>query len=323
MENPLWRPSAGWLEQANLGRFARVAERRWHRKFGDYETLHRWSCEQPEQFWPTLWDFAGIVGEPGDTVLVDGDRMPGARFFPRARLNFAENLLRRRDDGDAIVFRGEDQVRRRVSHRQLYDAVSRFAQALLAQGIRPGDRVAGYLPNMPETVIATLAAAAIGAVWSSCSPDFGVKGVLDRFGQIEAKILVLADGYFYNGKWFDNLGKAREIVASLPTVERVILVPYSQPGARLDGVSTATLYEDFVAPFAAREIDFARLPFAHPRAEMHRPLRRGRHPSAPEGTSPSLRHQTGRSGVLFHHLRLDDVELADFGAGLRSNTDAL
>jgi acetoacetyl-CoA synthetase len=264
MDTPLWRPSPGWVEHANLSRFARAASLRWQHRFEDYEAVHRWSCERPQEFWPSLWDFAGIVGEPGDTVLVDGNKMPGAKFFPKGRLNFAENLLRRRDDGDAIVFRGEDRVRRRLTHRQLYDAVSRFAQALTAQGVKPGDRVAGYLPNMPETVIACLAAAAIGAVWSSCSPDFGVKGVLDRFGQIEPKLLILADGYFYNGKRFDNLAKAREIVAALPSVERVVVVPYTQDQAALEGIAPSVMYDDFVAPFTAGEIAFARLPFAHP-----------------------------------------------------------
>ncbi|HEX4113850.1 MAG TPA: acetoacetate--CoA ligase [Stellaceae bacterium] len=264
MDNPLWRPGAGAVEHANLSRFARAAALRWQHRFGDYEMLHRWSCDRPQEFWLSLWEFAGIVGEPGDTVLVDGDKMPGAKFFPRARLNFAENLLRRRDNGDAIVFRGEERVRRRLSHRQLYDSVSRFAQALTAQGIKPGDRVAGYMPNLPETVIACLAAAAIGAVWSSCSPDFGVKGVLDRFGQIEPKLLILADGYFYNGKRFDNLEKAREIAAALPSVARVVVVPYSQDAVALDGIAQGVSYDDFLAPFAAGEIAFARLPFAHP-----------------------------------------------------------
>jgi acetoacetyl-CoA synthetase len=264
MDAPLWRPTETWLEQAGMSRFARAAEQRWQHKFGDYETLHRWSCQQPREFWTSLWEFAGIVGEPGDTVLVDGNRMPGAKFFPRGRLNFAENLLRRRDDSDAIVFRGEDRVRRRISHRRLYDAVSRFAQALTARGVKPGDRVAGYMPNMPETVIACLATAAIGAVWSSCSPDFGVKGVLDRFGQIEPKILILADGYFYNGKWFDNLGKAREIVAALPSLECVVVASYGAEAAAPDGIAHAVTYDDFLGPFAAGDIAFTRFPFSHP-----------------------------------------------------------
>ncbi|HEY7991528.1 MAG TPA: acetoacetate--CoA ligase [Stellaceae bacterium] len=264
MDKPLWRPNGAWLEQTNLRRFMVEAALRWRRPFADYEALHRWSIEQPREFWPSLWDFAGIIGERGDRVVVDADKMPGARFFPDARLNYAENLLRRRGDGDAILFRGEDKARRRLSHDELYNAVSRFAQALTAQGVKPGDRVAGYLPNMPETVVACLATAAIGAVWSSCSPDFGIKGVLDRFGQIEPKVLILADGYFYNGKWFDNLGKAREIVAAMPSVERVVLASYGGDRVAPDGIAHAVAYDDFVAPFAAREIAFERFPFSHP-----------------------------------------------------------
>ena len=252
------------METTNLSRFARAAEKRWHHKFGDYETLHRWSIDEPVEFWRSLWDFAGVIGEPGETVIVDAHKMPGAKFFPQAKLNFAENLLRRRDDSDGIVFWGEERVKRRLSHRQLYDSVSRFAQALKAHGIRQGDRVVGYMPNLPETVIATLATAAIGAVWSSCSPDFGVKGVLDRFGQIEPKVLILADGYFYNGKRFDNLAKAREIVAALPRLTQIVVVPYGETNVALDGIANATMYDDFVAPFAAKDIEFARLPFAHP-----------------------------------------------------------
>ena len=264
MDQPLWQPAAGWADEANMSRFARAAERRWLHRFADYETLHRWSCEEPGEFWSTLWDFVDVAGDPGDTVVVDQNRMPGARFFPKGKLNFAENLLRRRDHNDAIVFRGEDRVRRRLSYRELNEAVSRFAQALLALGVAPGERVAGYLPNLPETVIACLGTAAIGAVWSSCSPDFGVKGVLDRFGQIEPKVLILADGYLYNGKWFDNLGKAREITAALPSLERVILVGYD--GARIvpHDIARAVAWEDFLAPFAAQELAFTRFAFSHP-----------------------------------------------------------
>jgi acetoacetyl-CoA synthetase len=305
METPLWQPSAAWLEQASLSRFARAAERRWQRKFGDYETLHRWSIDQPQEFWRSLWEFADVVGEPGDIVLVDGHKMPGARFFPEARLNFAENLLRRRDDADAIIFRGEDRVRRRLSHRQLYDAVSRFAQALSAHGIKPGDRVVGYMPNLPETVIACLAAAAIGAVWSSCSPDFGVKGVLDRFGQIEPRLLILADGYFYNGRHFDNLAKARDIVAALPSLERVVVVPYSLAAPGTGGIGHAIAYDDFLAPFAPREIEFTRLPFAHPLYVLYS--------SGTTGVPKCIVHGAG-AAVLQHkkeHLLHCDIKPGD------------
>ena len=198
---PLWAPSAARVAGANLTRFIQAVDADWNHRILDYETLYHFSVDHPEQFWATLWRFAGVIASRrGERVAVDLDRMPGAKFFPDARLNFAENLLRRRDGREAIVFWGEDRVRRTMSAAELYDAVSRVARALRAYGVHPGDRVAGYLPNLPEAIVAAIGAASVGAVWSSCSPDFGVPGVLDRFGQIAPKVLVAADGYFYNGQ---------------------------------------------------------------------------------------------------------------------------
>ena len=179
-QQPLWTPSAEQVAATNMAAFMRRAGA------DSYEALWQWSVERPEAFWPLVWDFCGAVGERGDAVLERGDRMPGAIWFPQAKLNYAENLLRQRDDSDALVFWGEGKVRRRLSRAQLYAEVSRFQQALKAAGVGEGDRVAGYLPNMPETIVAMLATTALGAVWSSASPDFGVQGVVDRFGQIEA-----------------------------------------------------------------------------------------------------------------------------------------
>ncbi|HYV87528.1 MAG TPA: AMP-binding protein, partial [Candidatus Polarisedimenticolia bacterium] len=171
-QEPLWKPGADRIAASNLARFCREVGQP-----VDMAALHAWSVAEPEAFWRAIWSFAGVIGDgPGKTGIENPGKMPGARFFPEARLNYAENLLRRRDDGDAIVFRGEDKVRRRLSHRQLYDLVSRLAQAMRAAGVKPGDRVAGFLPNLPETLAGMLAAAAIGATWSSCSPDFGVQG---------------------------------------------------------------------------------------------------------------------------------------------------
>jgi acetoacetyl-CoA synthetase len=175
-------------------------EERWDTDIGDYAALYRFSIEEKEKFWQSVADFAGIIGEGSwETVLADGEEMPGARWFPDARLNFAENLLPRGDGADAIVFWGEDEVRRRLSWAELTGEVSKLSQAFTAMGVGPGDRVAAFMPNMPETMIAALAAASVGAVFSSCSPDFGADGVLDRFGQIEPKVLFSADGYFFNG----------------------------------------------------------------------------------------------------------------------------
>ena len=187
-DGPLWTPPPARAAATNLAAFMAAVRRRHGVDIAGYDDLHRWSIERPQAFWAELWDFCGIVAEArGARVVEDFDRMPGARWFPDARLNFAENLLRRRDDGPALIFCDEAGRQRSLSHRRLHDEVSRLAQALAACGVGPGDRVAGFLPNLPETAIAMLAAAARGAVWSSCSPDFGIKGVMDRFGQIAPK----------------------------------------------------------------------------------------------------------------------------------------
>src|SRR5205809_649318 len=219
-ERPLWTPSSERIEEANLTRFARQAIRDWKLGLNDYPAFYRWTIEHPEQFWDSLWKFASVrASAKGTRVLVNGDRMPGARWYPEARLNFAENLLRRRDASTAMVFWGEDKVKRRLTHRELYEQVSRIAQGLRALGVKPGDRVAAYLPNLPEAIAAMLAATSIGASFSTCSPDFGVQGVLDRFGQIAPAVLFAADGYFYNGKEIDSLEKLREIAARLPSLK--------------------------------------------------------------------------------------------------------
>ncbi len=295
METPLWRPSAARVAAANLTRFMSEAGQRWGVALPDYAALHRWSVEHPEQFWDAMWDFGGIVAErKGNRVLDDGERMPGARFFPEARLNFAENLLHHGTaQGDAIVFWGEDRVKRRLSHAELYAAVSRLAQALKAEGIGPCDRVAGYLPNMPETVIAMLATAALGAVWSSCSPDFGVKGVLDRFGQIEPKALILAEGYYYNGKAFDCLEKGRAILAQLPSVRRAIVVPYTRAAPPLDGLPNAVMFADYIGPYKGTAIAFSRQPFDHPLYIMYS--------SGTTGAPKCIVH--GAGGTLIQHLK--------------------
>ena len=213
---PLWQPSADRMAGSNIVAFMREAEKRWSVSLPDYEALWRWSVDRPENFWTLVWDFCGIVAETrGDRVIADGDAMPGARFFPDARLSFAQNLMRRRDDTPALIFKGEDRVKRQISWAQLYDEVSCMAQAMRAMGIVEGDRVAAYMPNMPETVIAMLGANSIGAIFSSASPDFGVQGVVDRFGQIEPKILIAADGCYYATKTIDVIDRVD--VSSSPT----------------------------------------------------------------------------------------------------------
>ncbi len=293
MTAPLWQPSPRRIADANLTAFMKQVEADRGRSFATYEDLHAWSIEEIESFWRAVWRFSGVIGEGGDgAVLVDADKMPGARFFPDAKLNFAENLLRRRDDGDAMVFWGEDKVKRRVSHRALYDQVSRLAQAMRAEGVGPGDRVAGFMPNMPETVMATLAAASLGAIWSSCSPDFGVQGVLDRFGQIEPKILFCPDGYYYNGKALDSLPRVKEFSARLPSLKRIVVVPYLHDEPALDGLERGVALADFLAPFTPGEIDFHRGDFNAPLYIMYS--------SGTTGMPKCIVH--GAGGTLLKHI---------------------
>jgi acetoacetyl-CoA synthetase len=294
-DQPLWQPSAKRIAEANLTAFMREAGARWGRTFADYPALHQWSVDQPEAFWLSVWDFCGVAAETrGERVLVDGNRMPGAAWFPDAHLNFAQNLLRRRDDTDALVFWGEDRVRRRLTHAELYRAVAQLAAALRVQGVKPGDRIAAILPNMPEAVIAMLATASLGAIFSSCSPDFGAQGVLDRFGQIEPKVLIVADGYYYKGKVIDCLGKIGEVVNRLPTVERVVVVPYVYARHDLRGIRAARLYAEVVAPHAGETgISFEQLPFGHPLYVMYS--------SGTTGVPKCIVH--GAGGVLLQHLK--------------------
>ncbi len=263
---PLWAPSPDRLQNAELTHFTEGWNRPDLAESHDYAGLHAASVAEPEAFWNAVWDFAGIVGDKGAPPSIsDGEKMPGARFFPNARLNFAENLLRSRGEGDALVFRGEDKVERRLSWDALRASVSRAQQALLALGVGPGDRVAAMMPNMPETIIAMLAAASIGATWSSCSPDFGKQGVLDRFGQIEPKVLIAVDGYWYNGKRIEIGDKLAAVAAELPTLEAVWLVDYLGDAAQLaDGLAHGAAFGAVLESYVAGEPRYTRLSFDHP-----------------------------------------------------------
>ena len=261
----LWQPSPERVRGANLTRFMDQVGDDWRVAVSDYASLHAFSLNEPQKFWQSMIDFAGLVAETwGMRPLVDDDKMPGAVWFPDAKLNFAENLLNLKGSDEAMVFRGEDKVETRVSHAELHALVSRTQQALVRAGVGVGDRVAAVMPNMPETVICMLATVSLGAIWSSCSPDFGVQGVLDRFGQIEPTVLIASDGYYYNGKELDCLAKVAEIAHALPSVARTVIVPYASAKPYVSRIANALTYADFIAALEAKPITYARLPFNHP-----------------------------------------------------------
>ena len=293
-DTPLWSPSQEKVAQSNLTAFAAKAKRIAGRPLSDYADLHRWSIEERGAFWSLVWDEFGVIGEKGGRDLVDGDRMPGARFFPDATLNFAENLLRKTGPEDAIVFRGEDKVEKRLSWDELHALVSPLQQALMAAGVRAGDRVAAMLPNMPEAVAAMLAVTSLGAVWSSCSPDFGERGVLDRFGQIEPTVFFAVDGYWYNGKPVDVSEKVAAVASQLPGVRKTIVVDYL---GKTDAVAASTPRGESLAaairPFAAKPVTFARVPFGHPLYILFS--------SGTTGIPKCIVHSVG--GTLLQHIK--------------------
>jgi len=284
MENMLWKPKspkksllAQFIAQYNLPE--------------NYPELWRWSCENSEDFWSSLWEFCGVIGDKGERVLETAQKMQDCKFFPDASLNYAQNCLKRRDDGDAVVFWGEDKVKRRLSWAELYDSVSRLQQYLIAKGVGKGDRVAGFVSNLPEALIGMLATSSIGAIWSSASPDFGVQGVLDRFGQIEPKILIAVEGYFYNGKTIDCMPKINEFLPQLPTVEECIIISYANETPTLpDNMITWAHVQD---TYTVKDIEFTRLDFNHPLFIMFS--------SGTTGVPKCILHSQG--GVLLTHLK--------------------
>jgi len=261
----LWTPSPGRVQSCNLYCFMQQVNSNLGLNLDSYQALYQWSVEHIADFWKALWEHIDVIASvPYSQVLDDAAKMPGAKWFTGARLNFAQNLLRFRDQQTALIFHGEDRVRRELTYAELYQGVARIAWSLKRLGVQPGDRVVGYMPNIPETVMAMLAATSMGAVWSSCSPDFGIKGVLDRFGQIQPKVLFTTDGYFFKGKRIDVLARMMRIAAQIPAIEKIVVVPYANKQPRIDQLPNSVLFNDFVAAEAGPEIEFAQLPFGHP-----------------------------------------------------------
>jgi acetoacetyl-CoA synthetase len=291
LDGPIWTPSTLRIADANLTRFmAHVQER--GVGAGDYRALWSWSVADPAAFWTALLDFTGVLADrTGGPALVDGHLMPGAKWFPGTRLNFAENLLRRDGPEPAIVFRNEAGHRRELSWDALRLEVARVADGLREAGVGPGDRVAGFLPNLPETIVAMLSTASIGATWSSCSPDFGIQGVLDRFGQIEPKVLFTADGYFYGGKTHDSLARVAGVLEQIPSIRQVVVIDYVRANPDLGALRDAVHYADFGQPGAAP--GFPRLPFDHPLYILYS--------SGTTGTPKCIVH--GAGGTLLQHLK--------------------
>ena len=294
MSRLLWQPSEERIRRTNMFQFLQHVNAKHGTAFRSYDDLYRWSIEDIPTFWATLWDYAGFVVSHGYDLVVDNvHKMPGARWFEGAQLNFAENLLRYRDDRIALSFKGEGRPTVHTTYAELYDRVARLAASLRAMGIQPGDRIAGFVPNMTETVVAMLAATSVGAVWSSCSPDFGIKGVLDRFGQIQPRVLFTADGYQYNGKTFDSLERISEILKKLPTIEKVVVIPYAQPNPDPGRVRNGVLLEEFMAKESGLSVDFQQVPANHPLYIMYS--------SGTTGIPKCIVH--GTVGTLIQHFK--------------------
>jgi len=288
----LWKPDPEKARQSLMYDFMQRINEKYDTDFSHYYDLHQWSIENPEDFWGEFWAYSAIkYTKLFEEVVDDPKKMPGAKWFEGAELNFAENLLQRRDNHTAIIFWGEDQVRRSITYKELFDEVHRIAKGLKKLGVKKGDRVAGFVPNMPESIIAMLAASSIGAIWSSSSPDFGIKGVLDRFSQIQPKVIFAADGYYYKGKVINSQEKLKGILDQLPSVEKVVLFKYTG-NRNVEDIPKAMNWEDLAQPVQGK-MTFEQLPFDHPLYIMYS--------SGTTGLPKSIVHSAG--GTLIQHLK--------------------
>jgi len=294
MKTPLWIPSEEKIKNANLTRFLAHVNKKHQKDFRTYAELYQWSIQNIPDFWACFWEFADIKASRGyDQVVDDVRKMPGAKWFSGARLNFAENLLRHRDDRPAFIFRGETQKKAQMTYAELYAAVARLAHSLRGLGLKPGDRVAGYMPNLMETAIAMLAATSVGAVWSSCATDIGSQAALDRLGQIEPKALFTVNGYYYKGKPFSSLGNAAEIAKGIPSLKKVIVASYVDQLPDLTGIPNGVRWEDFLSREMQPPLDFEQLPSDHPVYIMFSSGTTGR---------PKCMVQ-GAAGILMEHFK--------------------
>ena len=294
MSKMLWQPSEERIRQSNMFRFIQFVNDRYKLELNDYAELYQWSVTNISDFWASMWDFAEIkCSKAFDRVLDQTEKMPGNKWFEGARLNFAENLLRYRDDRVALIFKGESNPVVRITYAELYDEVARVAASLKKMGVQAGDRVVGFMPNMPQSIIAMLAATSLGATWSSCSPDFGIKGVMDRFGQIAPKVLFTADGYWFKGKPMDSLQRISDIVSQLPSVEKMVVVPYISERPDISAIDNAEMFDDFKSSESGLSIEFEQLPPDHPLYVMYS-----------SGTTglPKCMVQSS-SGILINHMK--------------------
>jgi acetoacetyl-CoA synthetase len=294
MKQPLWVPSEQRKRDANITRFMDAVNARHKLNLASYSDLYEWSVNNIPDFWRTVWDFVDIKSSKTyDSAVEDLSVFPGAKWFPGARLNFAENLLRHRDDHLAFIFKGETRISKQMTYAELYDVVARLAHSLRESGVGTGDRVVGYMPNLVETVVAMLAAASLGATWSSCATDIGPAAAIERLGQVEPKAMVTADGYFYKGRTFDTLEHAAEVVRSIPSLRKVIVVSYTRERPDISHIPNAVHYEDFLSKEKDLEIQFEQLPFDHPQYIMF---------SSGTTGKPKCLVQ-GAGGVLINHLK--------------------
>ncbi|SPF46663.1 Acetyl-coenzyme A synthetase 1 [Syntrophobacter sp. SbD1] len=294
MSKLLWEPSEERVKSTNMYQFIRYVNERYGMSISSYDELYRWSINEIPLFWEAVWNYSGVIfSKPYEFIIDEASKLPGAKWFEGARLNFAENLLRYRDDRVALSFKGEAASTVSITNAELYDQVARLACSLRNIGIKPGDRIAGFMPNMIETVVAMLAATSIGATWSSCSPDFGSGGLLDRFGQIGPQVLFTANGYSYGGKKFDSLSLIGGIAKELPTVEHIIVVPYTDSKPDISGVPKGVLYDDFLSRGEVPELVFEQLPANHPVYIMYS--------SGTTGAPKCIVHEA--AGTLVQHLK--------------------